>query len=51
LMIWKINAIRFLEKDAGMNLEETKLCSNCARQGQIFQNINKHNQKQSENHI
>jgi outer membrane lipoprotein SlyB len=34
-MIWKINAIRFLEKDAGMNLEETKLCPNCAHQGNV----------------
>jgi EamA domain-containing membrane protein RarD len=45
LMIWKIYATRFLEKDAGMNLEETKLCPNCARQGQIFPNSSKRNQK------
>jgi len=31
LIIWKIYAIRFLGKDAGMNLEETKLCPNCAQ--------------------
>jgi hypothetical protein len=48
LIIWKIYAIRFLGKDAGMNLEETKLCPNCARQGQIFPNISKRNQKLAE---
>jgi len=46
LMIWNINAVRFfLEKVAGMDLEETKLCPNCARQGQIFPNGSKRNQK------
>jgi hypothetical protein len=29
----------------GVDLEETKLCPNCARQGQIFPNISKRNQK------
>jgi len=29
----------------GMDLEEAKLCPNCARQGQIFPNISKRNQK------
>ena len=28
-----------------MDLEETKLCPNCARQGQIFPNSSKRNQK------
>jgi hypothetical protein len=44
-MIWNINVVSFLEKVAGMDLEETILCPNCARQGQIFPNISKRNQK------
>jgi hypothetical protein len=39
----------FLEEVAGMDLEETILCPNCARQGQIFPNISKRNQKLVEN--
>jgi hypothetical protein len=35
----------FLEEVVGMDLEETKLCPNCARQGQIFPNSFKRNQK------
>ena len=35
----------FFWKIAGMDLEETKLCPNCARQGQIFPNSSKRNQK------
>ena len=35
----------FLEEVAGMDLEETILCPNRARQGQIFQNIFKRNLK------
>ena len=38
----------FLGKVAGMDLVETKLCPNCARQGQIFPNISKRNQKYDE---
>jgi hypothetical protein len=44
-MIWNINVVSFLEKVAGMDLEETILCPNCARQGQIFPNSSKRNQK------
>jgi hypothetical protein len=39
----------FLEEVAGMDLEETILCPNCARQGQIFPNGSKRNQKLVEN--
>ncbi|CAB1063751.1 hypothetical protein D1BOALGB6SA_8535 [Olavius sp. associated proteobacterium Delta 1] len=43
---WNINALRFfLKKVAGMDLEETILCPNCARHGQIFPNNSKRNQK------
>jgi len=47
-IIWIINAVIFLEKFAVMDLEETKLCPNCARQGQIFPNSSKRNQKLGE---
>jgi hypothetical protein len=29
----------------GVDLEEVKLCPNCAREGQIFPNVSKRNQK------
>jgi len=32
-------------RTAGVDLEEAKLCPNCARQGQIFPNVSKRNQK------
>jgi len=44
-MVWKINVVMFLEKVAGMDLEETILYPNGARQGQIFPNSSKRNQK------
>jgi hypothetical protein len=51
-MIWKINAVSFfLEEVAGMDLEETILCPNCARQGQIFPNGSKRNQKRRQNYL
>jgi len=40
--------ITFLENSGellGVNSRKSKLCPNCARQGQIFPNISKRNQK------
>jgi hypothetical protein len=38
-------AIPIVKEKYNINLAETGLCPNCARQGQIFPNISKRNQK------
>jgi hypothetical protein len=49
-MIWNTNTVRlFLEKVPGVDLELKILCPNCARQGQMFPNNSKRNQKLVEN--